>query len=85
MIKVPDRDLRETAPDFGVIGGKVLDATGTAVKDVSLFVRDASGRLMDRFSMITSGADGSYEYRGLAPGEYVIAARGKGLASVDSG
>jgi hypothetical protein len=68
----------------GSIGGKVVDAGGQPVKDVSLFVRDAGGRLLDRFSMTTSSADGTYEYKGLAPGEYLVSARGKGLASVES-
>ncbi|HEX6883671.1 MAG TPA: carboxypeptidase-like regulatory domain-containing protein [Planctomycetota bacterium] len=68
----------------GSIAGKVLDTAGQPVKDASLFVRDASGRLLDRFSMTTSSADGTFEYKGLAPGEYVVSARGKSLASLES-
>jgi hypothetical protein len=68
----------------GSLGGRALDGAGQPVKDVSLFVRDSGGRLMDRFSMITSAADGTFEYKGLAPGEYVISARGRGLASSES-
>jgi len=68
----------------GSIAGKVLDTAGQPVKDASLFVRDASGRLLDRFSMTTSAADGTFEYKGLAPGEYVVSARAKSLASLES-
>jgi protocatechuate 3,4-dioxygenase beta subunit len=68
----------------GDIEGRVVDTTGAAVKDAAIFVRDASGRLLDRLSMIVSGADGAFTYSGVAPGEYVVSARGNGLASVES-
>jgi hypothetical protein len=68
----------------GSLGGRVTDGGGLPVKDVALFVRDASGRLIERFSMTATGADGTFEYKGLAPGEYVVSARGKGLVSLES-
>ncbi len=73
-----------TLEEPGDIGGRVVDSAGAPVKDVALFVRDAHGRLLDRFSMITSGADGGFTYTGVAPGEYVVSARGKGMASAES-
>jgi protocatechuate 3,4-dioxygenase beta subunit len=68
----------------GRISGRVIDAAGVPVKDVAVFVRNANGRLLDRFSMIASGADGTFQYEGVAPGEYLVSARGKNLASVES-
>ncbi|NOT31327.1 MAG: hypothetical protein HOP15_12850 [Planctomycetes bacterium] len=73
-----------TLEEPGDIEGRVLDSAGQPIKDASLFVRDEHGQLLDRFSMITSGADGSFHYTGVAAGEYVVSARGKGLASVES-
>lgn len=73
-----------TLEEPGDIGGRVVDSAGAPIKDVALFVRDSSGRLLDRFSMITSGADGTFTYTGVAPGEYVVSARGKGMASAES-
>ena len=64
--------------------GKVVDAQGAAVKDAGIFVRDESGTALDRFSMIMSGADGTFTYTGVSPGTYHVTARGKGLASADS-
>jgi protocatechuate 3,4-dioxygenase beta subunit len=75
-------DFQLEAP--GDIQGRVLDAGGTPLKDASVFVRDANGRLLDRLSMTTSGADGAFTYKGVAPGEYVVSARAKGAASGES-
>jgi protocatechuate 3,4-dioxygenase beta subunit len=66
------------------IKGRVLDGAGAPVKDAAIFVRDSEGRLLDRFSMITSGADGTFAYTGVAPGDYLVSARAKELASSDS-
>jgi len=68
----------------GDIAGRVVDRAGAAVQDASIFVRDSNGHLLDRMSMIVSAADGSFQYTGVAPGEYQVSARGKGLASGDS-
>jgi hypothetical protein len=75
-------DFELTEP--GDIDGRVVDGAGVGVKDAVIFVRDASGRLLDRFSMIASGPDGSFRYAGVAEGEYLVSARGKGLASLES-
>jgi hypothetical protein len=68
----------------GKILGRVVDAAGAPMKDASVFVRDSEGHLLDRLSMITSAADGSFAYDGVAAGEYLVSARGKGLASTES-
>lgn len=73
-----------TLEEPGDIVGRAVDAAGAGIKDVSVFVRDEHGQPLDRFSMITSGADGSFTYTGVAAGEYVVSARGKGLASAES-
>jgi hypothetical protein len=70
--------------DPGSIHGRVVDATGQPVKDAAIFLRDESAHLLDRLSMIQSAADGSFEYKGVSAGEYVVSARGKSLASVES-
>jgi len=75
-------DFRLAEP--GAIEGRVVDEAGKAVTDVSVFVRDAEGHMLDRFSMTASKSDGSFRYDGVAEGEYVVSARGKGLASVES-
>jgi protocatechuate 3,4-dioxygenase beta subunit len=66
------------------IKGRVVDGAGAPVKDASIFVRDTNGRLLDRFSMITSGPDGTFTYTGVAPGEYLVSARAKDQASSES-
>ncbi|MSR61217.1 MAG: hypothetical protein EXS08_02050 [Planctomycetes bacterium] len=68
----------------GNIHGRVVSATGVGIKDAAIFVRDSQGRPLDRLSMITSSADGSFAYEGLAEGEYQVSARGKGQASAES-
>ncbi len=73
-----------TLEEPGDIQGRVVDSSGQPIRDASLFVRDDQGQLLDRFSMITSGADGSFRYTGVAPGAYVVSARGKNLASAES-
>lgn len=70
--------------DPGKIHGRVVDAAGAPVKDAAIFVRDEGGHLLDRLSMIQSGADGSFEYTGVSAGEYLVSARGKNLASSES-
>jgi protocatechuate 3,4-dioxygenase beta subunit len=70
--------------DPGTIHGRVVDATGQPVKDAAIFVRDESGHLLDRLSMIQSAGDGTFKYEGVSAGEYLVSARGKNLASVES-
>lgn len=66
------------------IKGRVRDSNGAPVADAAIFVRNADGRLMDRFSMTSSGPDGSFTYTGVEPGEYSVSARTKDRASSDS-
>jgi len=68
-----DVDFRLEAA--GNITGSVRDATGARVQGAAIFVRDEHGRLTDRFSMITSGADGTFRYSGVAPGAYSVSGR----------
>lgn len=66
------------------IKGRVRDSNGAPVKDASIFVRNSDGRLVERFSMTATGPDGSFTYTGVEPGQYLVSARTKDLASVDS-
>ena len=68
----------------GVIAGTVVDGAGLPVANASIFVRDSAGRLLELFSMTSSGEDGIFRYTGVAPGEYLVSARAKGLASAES-
>jgi hypothetical protein len=65
----------------GSITGRVLDGAGIPLKGASLFVRDESGTLLERISMQTSSANGTFTYGGIAPGNYTITARGNLLAT----
>jgi len=67
----------------GSISGRITDSAGQPVAGASIFVRDDEGRLLERISLQTSETDGSFDYRGLAPGTYTVAARSKGEATVD--
>ena len=73
-----------TLEDPGDIRGRARDSRGEPVRDAAIFVRDSNGALLDRFSMIATDADGSFHYTGVAPGEYVVSARGGTLASSES-
>jgi len=64
--------------------GRVVDASGTPVSGASVFVRAASGAVIDRLTAVTSDAGGRFEYAGLAPGEYAASARKGELASARS-
>jgi len=61
----------------GSIEGRVVDSSGGAVAGASLFVRDKDDVLLERISLATSGADGSFSYGGVAAGSYTISARSK--------
>lgn len=67
----------------GNISGTVLDESGRPVGGVAIFVRDEDGNLLERFSMITSGPDGSFSYTSVAPGGYTVTGRGFGYASLE--
>ncbi|MFN0009841.1 MAG: carboxypeptidase regulatory-like domain-containing protein [Planctomycetota bacterium] len=68
----------------GALEVTVVDADGAPAGDVAVFVREASGKLVDGFSMVTTKADGTARYAGLGPGTYTVSARKELLASADS-
>ena len=70
--------------EAGDITGKVTDPNGRPIQSAAIFVRDSEGRLLERFSMITSDHDGSFRYRGVQPGDYQLSARKDALTSPDS-
>ena len=65
----------------GELHGVVRDAAGKPVDEASIFLRDEDGRLLELFSFQATNASGAFEYEGLAPGEYTLTARAKGLSS----
>ena len=71
--------------EAGDITGKVTDPNGRPIHNAAIFVRDSEGRLLERFSMITSDHDGSFRYRGVQPGDYQLSARKDTLTSPDTG
>ena len=52
----------------GALRGRVVDPSGAVVPNATISVKSASGQE----TTATSGADGSYEIRGLAPGQYYV-------------
>lgn len=59
----------------GAIHGELRDADGKPVPGAAVFVRDASGQLLERISFVTTGSDGGFKYGGIAPGSYTVSAR----------
>lgn len=59
----------------GILTGRVLDPNGQPVADASVFVRDAQGRLVEHFSMLSTDFNGRFTHGSLAPGEYTVEAR----------
>jgi hypothetical protein len=57
--------------------GKVVDPSGAVVPGTTVTAQPASGQPVS----VTSSADGTYELKGLAPGQYSIAAHAKGFAA----
>jgi hypothetical protein len=73
----------ELAPAAQLVG-RVVDAGGTPINGASVFVRAASGAVVDRLTFVTTDASGRFEYTGLAPGEYTASARKGALVSAPS-
>ena len=78
------RDVQFRLKRPGNLDGQVVDITGTPVAEAAIFVRDETGNLLERFSMISSDGSGSFKYTGLAPGTYTVSARTADLASFES-
>lgn len=68
----------------GALEVTVMDAAGGPAAEAAVFVREANGKLVDGFSMVTTKADGKARYPGLGPGTYTVSARKELLASADS-
>ncbi len=68
----------------GELLGIVRDASGAPVPNSSVFLRDEGGRLLERFSMTASGAEGSFQYTGLAAGNYEVSARAGNQATAQN-
>ncbi len=75
-------DFRLEEP--GVLNGLVQDESGLPVQDAAIYIRDASGRLLEYFTMVTTDAGGRFSYKGLAPGDYTFSARTSTHASAES-
>ena len=78
-----DVDFRLRRP--GTIDVDVVDESGKPVSGASVFVRARGGELVDRFSLLATGVDGTCKYGGLAPGRYTVTARAGARASAESG
>lgn len=68
----------------GGIAGKVVHADGSPAVNASVFVRDANGQLLERISLIATGAQGSFTYPGISPGRYTVSARLADQASANA-
>src|SRR5204862_1296599 len=56
---------------------------GAPVAEAGLLARNKDGRLLDRFSMIATDANGKAKYGGLEPGSYFLSARKGTSTSAD--
>ena len=68
-----DVDFRLRKP--GKVDVSVTGEDGKPIAKAAIFVRDAGGNLLDRFSMIVTDETGLAHYGGLAPGEYSFSSR----------
>jgi hypothetical protein len=71
-------------PEPGALRLTVLAPDGTGTAGATVFVRDDTGRILEPFSMQTTGADGTVLLKALAPGEYTLLARTRDLCSAES-
>ncbi|MFV1959887.1 MAG: collagen binding domain-containing protein, partial [Planctomycetota bacterium] len=60
--------------------GRVVDDEGTPIEDATISLRDAAGRPVFLFSLVTTGSDGRYQVTGLEAGRYVVGFEAKGYA-----
>lgn len=68
----------------GSIEGRVLDDQGKPAAELAIFVRDSSGRLLERLSFLATDGSGKFRVSGLAAGEYTVSARGGARATKES-
>jgi uncharacterized GH25 family protein len=78
------QDVDFRLKDPGDLKGVVLNEAGLPVEDAAIFLRDATGRMVERFSLVATDGRGAFTYRGLAPGEYTVFARSGQLVSENS-
>jgi len=78
------QDVDFRLKDPGDLKGIVLDVAGQPVQGAAIFLRDATGRMVERFSLVATDGRGAFTYRGLAPGEYTVFARSGELVSDSS-
>jgi hypothetical protein len=71
--RVEGVDFRLKKP--GKVRGQVRSPEGQPVNEAAIFLRDSSGRMLERFSFIASDSSGRFAYDGLEPGEYTVSAR----------
>ena len=78
ILGFPVRSLAQSAT--GTLRGQVTDPSGGAVPGASVLVTAASGEVVT----VTTGRDGSYEAKNLAPGTYDVQVLAKGFAIFES-
>lgn len=64
------------AQNSGSLHGRIADPSGAVIPNATVTVKSAAGQS----ATATSGADGAYSIRGLAPGEYSVTVDSKGFA-----
>ncbi|MCC7013362.1 MAG: carboxypeptidase regulatory-like domain-containing protein [Planctomycetes bacterium] len=75
-------DFRLRKP--GRIEGVVRSSAGQPAAEAAIFLRDAQGRTLERFSMVATDGTGKFTYDGLEPGDYTVLARTDAETSAES-
>jgi protocatechuate 3,4-dioxygenase beta subunit len=70
-------------PPGGALSGRVTDDRGSPVENVGVSLKDASGRNVFLFNMVTTGSDGRFAMQGLEVGSYTVRFEAKGFAPVE--
>jgi hypothetical protein len=68
----------------GSLTGTVRGLDNQPVVGAAVFVRDAKGRLLERFSMVATDGAGKFTYHCVAAGDYTISAKNEGSVSPQS-
>lgn len=76
-------EIRLDAPC--VLSGVVRGPDGKPAPGAAVFVRDASGRVVNPMSSCMTDGEGRFTFEGAAPGSYTLSARKEQLASRESG